>query len=449
LIGATGTLPEVRSRLLLVIAFALFASACTPSSSTTTSAAPSPTTTISVEPEPTTTSTTETTLPPGTEELPEGLREEISRLIPVTEELRGLQFSADPNVVVLTTEELSERVIADVEENYEDPEVDEALYKLLGLVPADFDLISTILSLYGSTVAGFYDGETKELVVTASRDEFSPYEEATLVHELTHALTDDVLKFNGPFEQLFDQERYDEAVAFQALIEGDASLVELLYVQQLDAEAQQEFLEEAFGADTTVFDQVPPFMQASLIFPYDQGFTFVENLHSDSGFASVDAAYAAPPESSEQILWPDDYEVDLPIELEAPDGELAGYEVNETSTWGELGFRLMFDQVLGGADLAAEGWGGDTYRLYASGSNVVFALLYRGDGESDGAELAGALNEYVVAGMGLSDPVVEGNATTYSGDRFAFVSSVGDQVVFVAASDPNVGPEVKGWFPGF
>ena len=34
--------------------------------------------------------------------------------------------------------------------------------------------------------------------------------------------------------QLFDEERYDEAAAFQGLIEGDASLAELLYVQQLD-----------------------------------------------------------------------------------------------------------------------------------------------------------------------------------------------------------------------
>ena len=59
-------------------------------------------------------------------------------------------------------------------EDYVDHEVDEALYRLLGLVPADFELLDTVLSLYGESVAGYYDGDTSELVVTATEDVFSP-----------------------------------------------------------------------------------------------------------------------------------------------------------------------------------------------------------------------------------------------------------------------------------
>ena len=73
--------------------------------------------------------------------------------------------------------------------------------------PADFELLETILSLYGEAVAGYYDGDTGELVVTATQDEFSPLEEATIVHELTHALTDQVLEFNDRYNQLFDEQR--------------------------------------------------------------------------------------------------------------------------------------------------------------------------------------------------------------------------------------------------
>lgn len=389
------------------------------------------------------------TLPPGTEELPESLREEIARLIPIAEEIRGLEFLSAPQVTVLTPEELKTRVIDQLQEDYEDPDADQALYRLLGLVPADFELLETILSLYGEAVAGYYDGDTKELVVTATEEEFSPLEEATIVHELTHSLTDQILDFNGRYNQLFDEERFDEASAFQALIEGDASLAELMYVQQLDPASQQEFLEGAFSVDMTVFDQVPPFMQDSLTFPYDTGFTFVEHLFSEGGFAAVDEAYDAPPLSSEQIIWPDDYPGDVPVEVVLPTNEISGYEINESSTWGELGFRLMFDQVLGGANVAAEGWGGDSYRVYFNGSEVVLILVFQGDNSSDSAELAEALNEYVEVAMNLTDAIVEGNGLAYSGDRYAFVSTSGNEMVFVAASDPAVGPAVRGWFPGF
>jgi len=370
-------------------------------------------------------------------------------LIPIAEEIRGLEFLSAPQVTVLTPEELKTRVIDQLQEDYEDPDADQALYRLLGLVPADFELLETILSLYGEAVAGYYDGDTKELVVTATEEEFSPLEEATIVHELTHSLTDQILDFNGRYNQLFDEERFDEASAFQALIEGDASLAELMYVQQLDSASQQEFLEGAFSVDMTVFDQVPPFMQDSLTFPYDTGFTFVEHLFSEGGFTAVDEAYDAPPLSSEQIIWPDDYPGDVPVEVVLPTNEISGYEVNESSTWGELGFRLMFDQVLGGANVAAEGWGGDSYRVYFNGSEVVLILVFQGDTSSDSAELAEALNEYVEVAMNLTDAIVEGNGLAYSGDRYAFVSTSGNKMVFVAASDPAVGPAVRGWFPGF
>jgi hypothetical protein len=370
-------------------------------------------------------------------------------LIPAAEEIRGLEFGSPPQITVLTRDELETRVVDQLLEDYVDHEVDEALYKLLGLVPADFELLETILSLYGEAVAGYYDGDTGELVVTASEELFSPLEEATIVHELTHALTDEVLEFHDRYDQLFEDERYDEASAFQALIEGDASLAELIYVQQLDEASQQEFLEDAFEADMTVFDQVPSFMQDSLLFPYESGFTFVEHLFSEGGFEAVDDAYGSPPKSSEQILRPEDYPGEVPLEVVLPPGELEGYEINEMSTWGEIGFRLMFDQVLGGAETASAGWGGDSYRVYFDGVNVVLVLEYQGDAESDAAELAEALSEYVAVGMNMGDPVVEANSRTFTGDRYGFVSSSGNTVVFIATSDPGIGPTVRGWFPGF
>src|SRR3989337_749978 len=224
-------------RIFLLVAFALAVGACTSTTigSTTTSVA---TTTSAPEDTTTTTeTTTTTTIPngplPGTEELSDEVREEMVRLVGVTEEIRELQFLEMPTVTAVTAEELESRVRAQIEEDAVDFPADAALYKLLGLLEEDVDLETMITDLYGEQVAGYYDGETRELVVPITTEGFSVVQQATLVHELTHALTDQNFDFDPIFEAMIDEERLDQASAYQALIEGDASLAELHYLQTL------------------------------------------------------------------------------------------------------------------------------------------------------------------------------------------------------------------------
>lgn len=435
----------MKARHLLCVAVLL--AACAPSASTTSTsigtASTSTSTSTTVEP------STSTTLPPGTEELPEELRAEVARLIDLTEELRGLQFVSQPKITVVTDEELAERVRSQIEEDYVDVDVDEALYKLLGLVDPGFDLRQTVSDLYGEQVAGYYDGETEELVVPARDNQFTILQEVTLVHELTHALTDQVLDFHVQFTALHDQEQFDAASAFQALIEGDASLTEILFVQQMSPGDQARFLEEAFAIDTSLPASVPQFIRDSLVFPYQAGFGFVAGLHEAGGFASVDEVYGNPPVSTEQVLDPSTYPDDEPRMVEAPANLLEGYTLEYGSTWGELGFRLMFDQELGGDDDAAEGWGGDAYDVYFNATDVAMILVFQGDGEDDAEELHAALSEYVVDAMDTGDRVPDGGGSVFAGNDYAFLSLRGDQVAWVIASDPVVGATMRGWLAGF
>ncbi|MDP3984264.1 MAG: hypothetical protein Q8Q52_04560, partial [Acidimicrobiia bacterium] len=427
---------------LLLLHGALVLAACNPTvSSTSTAGEP----TTSTESGPTTTASgsstsSATTLPGGTEELPAELRAEIARLIGVTEDLRGHTFTTAPTITVLSSEELAQRVRQQVEEDYEDVDVDEALYKLLGLVEPDFDLRSTISDLYGEQVAGFYDGETGELVVPAREDDFSTLQQVTLVHELTHALTDQALDFHSYFTGLHDAERFDESSAYQALIEGDASMTEILFVQQMSPAEQQEFLTEAFQeVDGTVYAGVPQFIQAGLIFPYEAGFAFVSELFESQGFAAVDEAYSNPPRSTEQILDPRKYLEDQPVAVTVPENPLEGYELAYGSTWGELGFRLMFDQEIGGDDAATEGWGGDDYAIYFNGTEAAMILTYVGDLESDADELSSALGEFIGEAMNVEAPTVDGSGSVFLGEDYSFLSQVGDRVAWVVAGDPGVG----------
>jgi hypothetical protein len=426
--------------LLLLLALAL--GACdsgSGESTTSTSPGTAPSATGPATTAAETTTTTTTTLPPGTEELPEAVRAELADLIAATEAARQLEFLEQPSVVVVTDEELAERVREQLEEDLEDLPADQALYRLLGLIEPDVDLGTLYTDLYSEQVAGYYDGEVGELVVPMAEDGFTVLQRATLVHELTHALTDQHYGFHDRYSELLDGDRYDEASALQALIEGDAVLAELLYLRSLTPEEQAEFFTESFGVDSQQFDAAPRFIRDALVFPYDSGFVFVDRLYRTGGFDAIAEAYASPPTSTEQIIDPDDYPADEPVAVDVGDLSLDGFELEYESTWGELGFALMFDQVVGDtvSDTAAGGWGGDEYQVHFDGSEVVLVLRYRGDAAADAEEMRTALNEYVRLAMGFEEAEELEGGSVYRGEDHAWVWSDGNEVVFVASSDAD------------
>lgn len=427
-------------RFLAAAAALLVVVACTPDqgSTTTTPVTSPPSTGLDASVPPTTTTTPPTTLPTGTEDLPEEVRVELAELIALTEEVRGLEFIEAPNVVVVTPDELAERVREQLEEDLEDLPADEALYRLLGLIDAETDLTSLYMELYSEQVAGFYDGEVGELVVPMADEGFTAVQRATLVHELTHALTDQHFDFHTYYVELLDSDRYDEASAYQALIEGDAVLAELMFLRGLTPEEQGEFFAESFGVDTTVFDQAPRFIRDALIFPYDSGFIFVDHLSQAGGLAAVGDAYGDPPVSTEQILDPTDFPADAPVVVELPPLTIDGYELEYQSTWGEQGFTLMFDQFLSAATsaTASSGWGGDTYQILFDGTEVIMVLRYRGDSLADAQELGAALQEYAVVAMAVGDePEDMEGGVAFQDEDHIWIRTEGSDVYMVASSD--------------
>jgi hypothetical protein len=432
------------SRFLAALAAVFLAAACSPGAGDATTTSTDGTSTTIDGSAPSTaapTSTSATTLPPGTEELPEEVRTQLAELISLTERARQLEFIDRPNVVVVSNDELADRVRQQLEEDLEDLPADQALYDLLGLIEDGTDLGALYSDLYSEQVAGYYDGEVRELVVPMAEEGFTPVQKATLVHELTHALTDQHYGFHDRYSEMLDNDLYDQATAYQALIEGDAVLAEFIYLQGLTPQEQGEFFAESFGVDTEVFDAAPQFIRDALIFPYDSGFIFTDRLNQSGGFGAIGAAYQDPPTSSEQIIDPSDYPADGPIEVELPAVAVEGYELEYQSTWGELGFTIMFDQFLEPSTTtsAAGGWGGDTYQLLFNGTDVVLVMRYRGDSAADADELGAALRAYIPAAMDVeedAEPMEDG--TGHIGEDHAWVRIEGSDVFFVAASDGNV-----------
>ena len=428
----------------LVPALVLLASACTATTAPTTTEPMATTTASSTTSVPASTTSTAPMVPLGIESLPASLQADVIQLVSDVQRLRGLDFLEAPRVTVLSGEELADRVRADFEEETENIDADQALYLLLGLLPPGTDLLALYVELFGEQVAGFYDGDTKELVVPAGSDSFSPLQRGTLIHELTHALTDQHHDLWQVRKSMLDEQRFDEAVAYLSVVEGDATLVQILYLQEMTPADQQSFFAEGFDVDTAIFDAAPVFIQRSFLFPYQEGFAFVQRLFDLGEFTAVDTAYDRWPVSTEQILTPRDYLRDEPLTIAGTELDLAGHELVYDSDWGELGFLLMFEQVLGEApaNVAADGWGGDRFRMWFDGVNAVMVIEYVGDTETDAAELADALVAYAVTGMAVGAPSQSGDAVVLSGSDYAYVARSGADVVFVAASDPAIGSAI-------
>src|SRR5919106_1123525 len=176
---------------------------------TTTAPAPS-TTTTTPGPQPT---------PPdlsGLEGLSPEVLEQLEELIVTAQEIRELPFLSPPKITVVSDVELEARVRESIEEDIEDFPADEALYVLLGLLDPGSDLLTMLLDLYGEQVAGFYDGDTGEIVVPAREDGFALVQQGTMVHGLVHAIADQHFGFDDTFERMVDGDVLDEAAAYQA-----------------------------------------------------------------------------------------------------------------------------------------------------------------------------------------------------------------------------------------
>jgi len=363
------------------------------------------------------------------------VKEQLAGLIVTAQEIRGLSFLTPPNVAVVSDEELEARVREKVEEESGDFPADEALYKLLGLLAASADLKAILLDLYGESVSGYYDGETGEIVVPARESGFSILQQGTLVHELVHALTDQHYGMDAHYQGMIDDDRLDEASAYLALVEGDAVLAMADWTQGLGQEDLGRFVAEAIEEqERDPMAGAPQFIAASLVFPYETGFAFVKDLHDAGGWDAVNEAYALFPDlpgSTEQVITPDDYKLDLPTGVEAPPVTVEGYTLERTSVWGELSFKTMFDQALpdSASDAAVDGWGGDAYHQWFDGENAALLVVYRGDTERDLDEMEGMLTDYAREAVPEED--------------FAWVESKDGLLYFIAADETEVGEHIR------
>ncbi len=342
---------------------------------------------------------------------PAGLERQLAGIAAETAEIRDLEALPGIDDVVLSRDELVQRLPAMISEELDPAELEGATRALtaLGLIPEGSDLLDLTLRLLGEQVAGFYDPLTDEMIVVADGD-FSA-EAYYYAHEVVHALQDAYLDPEDLMEET-SSDNDDESLARAALYEGDAVVTSTFYLEQ-HPELAFDLLREA-QTDSTELDSAPAAMVVTLVFPYISGQPFVELLYQEGGWDAVDAAYLDMPASTEQILHPEKYlDRDNPVTLTLPSPSEAlgaGWSEVHQNTLGELQIALLlanlppgggFSGVTGQyaipdpAQNAAAGWDGDRYALWASADGQE-ALVWRTawDTEQDARSFAAALARY-------------------------------------------------------
>jgi hypothetical protein len=321
-----------------------------------------------------------TSAPPASEAHLDAAVADISAFVA---EQRGVDFKQPVDVELLGEGDFQERLLADFDEDADELRKYEVLLKGLGLVPADVDLVEAMRSLLGAGVVGFYDPETKALVVRGAA--LSPYVRTTIAHELTHALDD----------QWFDLDRpeYDEATdeigfGFGAVVEGDARRVENAYRDSLSEDERRDADAEELGLAAGMDLGGIPLVLVNLISaPYSFGEVFVDDLVDSGGDDALGRALTAPPHTSEQVLDPDKYAAGEGA-VDVPHPQVAG-EVVDEGVAGQLLVTLLLADAVGtdGAHTAATGWGGDWAVAWNDGDRPCATLSIVGDDADETAEL--------------------------------------------------------------
>ncbi|MGH2720172.1 MAG: hypothetical protein ACRDJO_01040, partial [Actinomycetota bacterium] len=263
--------------------------------------------------------------------------------------IRELKWKQKPTIHILGREAFAERVRAARASDEPDPAVsDGAILELLGLIPqgSDYDALEEQLS--EAQVAGFYDTETREVVVPQGSGPAGARDLMTLAHELEHALVDQHFRFGERFDALADQDRDEEAAALRALVEGDARLVEYAWADRhLTSEEVLTAMLGGGGDDEgrpPIPDDVPSFLLEASAFPYKAGRDFVRHLHRAGGFVAVDQAFREPPRSTAEILHPELYPVPSePAVVPLPDPAPAGCRTERTGVLGEWEMREVLE----------------------------------------------------------------------------------------------------------
>lgn len=330
-----------------------------------------------------------------------------SRVVPyveLAEELRGLTFKHPVTVEFQAPKEFEKGLAADEseldDEDRKELEQFTGMLRALGLVHGDVDLFDEQDKLMTGGTLAYYSFDDETVRVRGTR--ITPAVKSTLVHELVHVLQDQ--RFDaGDRKRKLAKADDSTAMAYSALVEGDARRIETKYAEQLSRKERRALrrdeARQSRGASDAI-SGVPEVLQTMMGAPYSLGEALLD-VAMINGEDEVDDLFRNPPTTEEHLVDPFTLTADDDSATEVARPALEdGQKKFDSNTFESTGWLLTLAArlPLSTALVATDGWGGDRYVAYTEGGRTCVKIQYVGDTSRDADELHAALRTWIGKG---------------------------------------------------
>ena len=290
------------------------------------------------------------------------------------EQLRKQEFSGNVSVEVISRTEYRNQS-GGPGGGGEDPWNDQVWEALL-IVGEDSGTGEAFGETYNTSVQGYYSPASDNITIVS--DSPTPtIDRTTLSHELVHALQDQYGNLGGT------PDTQDRQLASQSVTEGEANYIQWTYEDRCEnrwrciprpgSEGGGDGGSSGGTPDDGVF--------VTIYQPYATGPGLIDQQYRADGWSGVERLYENPPNSTEQVIHPDRYPDEEPINVTVPDrssGEWKRFDHDPVAdTVGEASIFAMLltndaispEEWFRYRSEASAGWGGDSIVPYRNGSD--------------------------------------------------------------------------------
>lgn len=222
--------------------------------------------------------------------------------------IRGSEPLAELAIDVMTEVEYAEKLRQDSADTPE-PTVDhfERALGMLQLAPeAGTTRAEDIANRVENVLGVYYNDEKRIIVIDHGEPADTAYIDATLVHEVVHALQDaDYDLGNWPTEPALT---FDSRLVRRSVIEGEAdflgyrAVVPLLGLDIAEVDFDSALREHVLFVEGRLAESESLYRDSYATFPYGFGAMRAYHAWQEGGPRGLDAAWASPPGTTQQIL---------------------------------------------------------------------------------------------------------------------------------------------------
>jgi len=313
----------------------------------------------------------------------------VSRTMARVEQVRELEFNETVPVDVVSREQYLENRTGGGNESGTHGRWNDQVWEALFIVGERSSFSNSSDSTLGQTVQGYYS-PSKDAIVLVSDSETPTIDRTTLAHELVHALQDQHAGFGS------DGETQDQQLANRGVTEGEARYIDAVYENRCNS--QWSCIPKPpgdGGGDSGSVDDYNRGLFLTIYTPYAVGSQFIDQVHSQSGWAGVNDLYENRPASTEQLIHMETYPDERPVNVTVTDrsnDEWTRFDHDPVAdTVGEASVyaMLVHNDAVNPEDRysyqsePSEGWGGDSVVPYTNGTTEAYVWETVWDTEAD------------------------------------------------------------------